>query len=67
MDAVMFYPLHVVISLDRPNITVTAKDRRCQAARRRSRPNVDTALIGIAQDPQGNIFKVTFTLTPPGS
>lgn len=29
--------------------------------------NVDSALLGVAQDPQGNIFKVTFTLTPAGS
>jgi hypothetical protein len=29
--------------------------------------SVDTALLGVAQDPQGNVFKVTFTLTSTGS
>ena len=29
--------------------------------------NVDTSLLGVAQDPYGNVFKVTFTLTPAGS
>jgi hypothetical protein len=29
--------------------------------------NVDTSLLGVAQDPQGNVFKITFTLASAGS